>query len=168
MQGELQVMDIPLPSIDLAHVVLHTDDRVNQADADASSSDAAAWKLLEQRIMPGAAAPACLQSAVQILQNPPAVSAATACNAWTACALDLATQDLKGTFAVWARPTDRHQSWQLSYLGVGDSKSWSMPAGGPAMIRTRQAPYCSCCHRHAACTCASPHSSGCFLPGHQC
>ena len=67
MQGELQVMDIPLPSIDLAHVVLHTDDRVNQADAVASSSDAAAWKLLEQRIMPGAAPPACLQSAVQIV-----------------------------------------------------------------------------------------------------
>lgn len=52
-------MDVPLPSIDLAHVVLHTDDRVSQADADASGSDAAAWKLLEQRIMPGEALSVC-------------------------------------------------------------------------------------------------------------
>ena len=52
-------MDVPLPSIDLAHVVLHTDDRVSQADADASGSDAAAWKLLEQRIMPGEALILC-------------------------------------------------------------------------------------------------------------
>ena len=53
LQEEPLVMDVPLPSIDLAHVVLHTDDHVDEADAEASGSDAAMWKLLEQRIMPG-------------------------------------------------------------------------------------------------------------------
>ena len=154
-------MDIPLPSIDLARVVLHTDDRVNQADADASSSDAAAWKLLEQRIMPGAAPPACSHSAVQgALQD-----------TLLPCLLPL--HAMPGWRVHWTGPlqireghtrsghallVNAAQGWQLSWLALADGYPQSMLPGVPIMTCTWHA---SCRHRDAARTCLRvPHIRG--------
>ena len=48
-------MEVPLPAVDLPGVVLHTDELAATMDAEATNLDSAAWKLLEQRLLPGAA-----------------------------------------------------------------------------------------------------------------
>lgn len=53
MQEQPIVMEVPLPAVDLPGVVLHTDELAATMDAEAASLDSAAWKLLEQRLLPG-------------------------------------------------------------------------------------------------------------------
>ena len=48
------MMEVPLPEVDLPGVVLHTDELAATTESEVTSQDSGAWKLLEQRLLPGA------------------------------------------------------------------------------------------------------------------
>ena len=64
------MMDVPLPAVDLPGVVLHTDELAASTDAETASLDSAAWKLLEQRLLPGECAGTLHVEAGRILHRP--------------------------------------------------------------------------------------------------